>query len=312
MTFETERFSPTKDLDTPVLLLAFNRPDLTRQVFEAIRKAKPPRLYIAVDGARSGRPNEEENVAEVVRFVTTNVDWKCELKTLIREENLGCKFAVKGAIDWFFKNETMGIILEDDCLPCQSFFWFCEELLELYREDTRVGQISGFNPLIDFDFDKASYGFSKFGPIWGWASWRRAWNGYDVVMSSWPEVLANDTLKNFVDSKKEERWRKTIYQKTFNGEIDTWDYQWSYAKLIKKQLSVIPTVNLVENIGFGEDATHTKGVIANHLTQVSEILDIKFAPNVIENKIFNRKYLNTFVFGPNFIRKVINRVLNVK
>jgi hypothetical protein len=312
MTFRTEKFSPTRNFNTPVLLLGFNRPDLTSQIFEAIRLAQPPRLYFAVDGARSNQPREKEKVIEVIKYVTTNVDWKCELKTLIRDKNLGCKHAVKGGIDWFFENEPMGIILEDDCLPTPSFFWFCENLLELYREDARIGQICGFNPLVNFDFEGASYGFSKYGPIWGWASWRRAWKEYDVNMSSWPEILENDKLKNFVSSRKEERWRKTIFQKVFSGEIDTWDYQWSFAKLINKQLSVIPRTNLIENIGFGADATHTKGAISNNLTQVSEILDIKYAPKVVENMKFNQKYLDTFVFGQSLIRKVLNRVLNVK
>jgi hypothetical protein len=140
-----DKFIPPKPLNTAVLFLVFNRLDVTKQVFQAIRQAKPPRLYIAADGARKNKEGEAAKVIAVRDHVLESIDWDCEVKTLFREENLGCKYAVSGAIDWFFEQEEMGIILEDDCLPSQSFFWFCEELLLRYKGDMRVGHIAGYN-----------------------------------------------------------------------------------------------------------------------------------------------------------------------
>ena len=156
-------------LETPVLFLVFNRPDTTAQVFEAIRQAKPPRLYVASDGAREDKEGELEKVKQV-REIVSQVDWNCEVKTLFRDKNLGCKIAVSSAIDWFFEQEEMGIILEDDCLPHPTFFRFCQELLERYRDDERIGMISGNNFQFGRKCTDYSYYFSMYSHIWGWAS----------------------------------------------------------------------------------------------------------------------------------------------
>ena len=160
-------FVPPHPLNTAVLFLIFNRLDTTKQVFEAIRQAKPPRLYIAADGARSSREGEAEKVQAVREYIIQNIDWECEVKTLFREQNLGCKYAVSGAIDWFFENEEMGIILEDDCLPSQSFFWFCEELLERYKDDMRVWHIGGSNFQNGIKRGDGDYYFSKYNTFFG-------------------------------------------------------------------------------------------------------------------------------------------------
>ena len=158
----------------PVLLLMFNRPDLARQVFDSIRAVKPSRLYLSVDGARQGRPEELEAVQQC-RALKDEVDWDCEVKTLFQESNLGCGCGVRSGIDWFFENEERGIILEDDCKPHPDFFVFCSEMLDKYRDDTRVFSVAGFNELPVTAFQGASYEFSVYNLIWGWASWRRAW-----------------------------------------------------------------------------------------------------------------------------------------
>lgn len=305
-------FVSPQSLNTAVLFLVFNRLDTTKQVFEAIQQAKPPRLYIAADGARGDREGESEKVKAVRDYIISSIDWDCEVKTLFREQNFGCKMAVSGAIDWFFENEEMGIILEDDCLPSQSFFWFCEELLEKYKDDMRVGQISGFNPLIEVDANGESYLFSKFGPIWGWASWKRAWNNYDVTMSSWPTVKENDIINDIVDSKLEKEWRVDIFDKIYNNEIDTWDYQWAYAKLINSFCSIIPTKNLIKNVGFGENATHTIGSIDEKFLSTFEIYDIVHPVFILRNKFFEEKYLKEFVKVSNKMFKIIRRILHVK
>jgi len=288
-------FTPPKPLETAVLFLVFNRLDTTMQVFEAIRKARPPRLYLAADGPRDSRPGEAEKVKAVREYVTQNIDWPCEVKTLFRVKNLGCKYAVSGAITWFFENEEQGIILEDDCLPNQSFFWFCEELLIKYKSDNRIGQISGFNPVTNADHSNESYLFSKFGPIWGWASWKRAWNNYDVKMTKWPEIKARGLIDFIVDSKPEKLWRINIFDLAYNGGVNTWDFQWSFCKHINNQLSIIPINNLIINIGFGSEATHTGGELHDKFKITSDLWNLKHSFVIVRNKKFDNAYLKEFV-----------------
>jgi len=248
-----------RSLNTAVLLIVFNRQETTRRVFEAIRKAKPPKLYIAADGPRKNIDGEKEKVQSVRDYVISQIDWKCEVSTLFRKENFGCKFAVSIAINWFFDNEEMGIILEDDCVPNQDFFWFCEELLDFYANDSRISQISGSNLIKNYKIDNYSYHFSNFGSIWGWASWRRAWNNYDIDMKGWPEIRENGYLKSAIVNKNEYKSRVNDFEKTYHDKIDTWDYQWIYSRLINRGLIIIPSVNLMSNIGLDNNATHTIG-----------------------------------------------------
>ena len=249
-------FSKPSPLSTPVLFLIFNRPDTTQQVFSAIKKAQPSRLYIAADGPRSEYP-DESNHCELARTIATNVDWDCEVKTLFRDQNLGCRLAVCQAIDWFFDQEPEGIILEDDCLPDQSFFWFCQELLERYRDDTRIMHIGGTN----FQFGKKrtddSYYFSRYGHVWGWASWRRAWKYFDEKLGQWPEAKHNEVLLHWADDPRFIIYWSSIFEKAASGKADTWDYQWTFTCWNQNGLSIIPSSNLVSNIGFIRDSTHT-------------------------------------------------------
>lgn len=250
-------YRKTKQMRSPILFLVFNRPDTTCQVFEAIRAAKPPKLYVAADGPRLNRKGERERCEEV-RQIATAVDWDCELKTLFHDENLGCKMGVSGGINWFFDNEEEGVILEDDVLPIQSFFPYCDELLERYRQDERVGVISGCN-LISKRFEPhESYFFSHYNHVWGWASWRRAWQHYDVTMQAWPEWRDENGVRSISDGSSlfESYWRET-FENVFLGRIDTWDYQWTFACWRIGMLTVLPASNQTHNLGFGLEATHT-------------------------------------------------------
>ena len=185
---------PTHKLDMPVLFLIFNRADTTRQVFEAIERVKPKKLYVAGDGPRADVDSDPEKCRQA-RQIATSVTWDCEVNTLFQSQNIGCKYGVSSGIDWFFKREEMGIILEDDTVPSQSFFFFCQELLEKYRHDHRIMHINGTNFFWnDIQHPNASYFFSQYGNIWGWATWRRAWELYDVNLSDWTFVK-NSILK---------------------------------------------------------------------------------------------------------------------
>ena len=240
----------------PVLVLAFNRPDTARRVFEVLRVARPDALYFAVDGARTGKHEESERVAQVQSLVEM-IDWKCEVKTLFRKTNLGCKIAVSEAISWFFDQEEAGVILEDDCLAHPSFITFAGELLERYRDDERVMLISGNN----FQFGRRrtsdSYYFSRYNHIWGWASWRRSWKLYDHGMKAWPAVRDGKWLEDILgDSRAAAYWAR-IFDTTFHERNTSWAYRWTFSCWINDGLSILPNINLVSNIGFGSEATHT-------------------------------------------------------
>jgi len=242
----------------PILFMVFNRPDTTARVFEAIRAAPPPRLFVAADGPREGRPGERER-CEQARAIATAVDWPCDVTTLFRDGNLGCKRAVSSAIDWYFERVPEGIILEDDCLPDPTFFVYATELLARHRDDTRVMTVSGDNFISATWQPVASYYFSAVPHIWGWGSWRRAWMHYDVDMGDWLEERDSGLLeRRFPGASGWQRYWTAIFDRVARGEIDTWDYQWVYTMFKRGGLSSMPKVNLVSNIGFGPEATHTR------------------------------------------------------
>ncbi len=266
-----------KKLITPVLFMIFYRPDTTQQVFNEIRKAKPAKLFIAADGPREKMPGETKKCREA-RDIIKQVDWNCEVKTLFRDKNLGCKIAASSAIDWFFNNVEEGIILEDDCLPSQSFFWFCEELLEKYKDNMRVWQIGGCNFQDGIKRGEASYYFSEINHIWGWASWANRWKFYDVELNNIPD---DSFIKNYWTVKVFKYWSK-IFWKMKNKEINSWDYQWTFTMWHNKGLAILPNVNLISNIGFGQESTHTKNANAKAANiPLNEIFDI-IHPQTIE------------------------------
>ncbi len=295
--------NPYGALSNAVLFVVFNRLDTTQKVFQEIRKAKPPRLYVAADGPRKNRPGEEIKVKQVRDYVMKNIDWECEVKTLFREDNLGCKFGPHTAIDWFFENEEMGIILEDDCLPSQSFFWYCEELLELYRTDSRIMLISGYNKLQEWKSGNSSYFFSNFGGIWGWASWRRAWSYNDIDMPDIEDFIEQHHFVNQLGKKLGRKRQNSIYKNIKIKKQDAWDYQWAYARHKNRGLACVPILSLIENIGFGSDATHTTG---NNLNNVKRH-DIKFPLRennfIVPDMKYDIKYLSDESLWKKFLIK---------
>lgn len=290
-----------------VLFLIFNRPDTTIRVFETIRQAKPPRLYVAADGPRKDKIGEKEKCEEA-RSIIKMIDWDCEVKTLLRDENLGCGKAVSQAITWFFEHEEEGIILEDDCVPSLSFFPYCEYLLEKYRGDSRVWMISGccfekdLAPYTSYD-----YMFTKYGNIWGWASWRRCWNSYNLLMSGY-EVFKKEGGFYNTCSYIEANYLTKMYNRLSENELlheSTWDYQWFLTRLMNG-LSIVPSKNLVENIG--EYGAHYNGQ--------SNLLNIKAAPNyaihcephyVMVSRKYEKAHFHTFYYR-NLLRTSIAKM----
>ena len=242
--------------DVPLLMIAFNRPEKTQRVFEAVRAVAPRRLYLAADGPRVDVPSDVDR-CERTRRVLDDVTWPCQVRRLYQPENLGCKRGVESAIDWFLAHEDGGIILEDDCLPTADFFSFCAELLERYRNTPEVMMIGGHNPLGRWDAAEGSYLFSRTAPIWGWATWRRAWDQYDPAMTRWGEPEARSLVRSRMP-RTEYRITSQRFDSVYEGRRDTWDYGWALAILISGGVSVMPSRNLIANIGFDSEATHTR------------------------------------------------------
>lgn len=282
------------ELNVPVLFLIFNRLDTTQQVFEEIRKAKPKKLFVAADGPRN---KEEKKKTDAVRkFILDNIDWNCEVKTLFRKKNLGCGKAVSQAITWFFKNEEMGIILEDDCLPSQSFFPFCEELLKKYKNNEKIMHISGSNFMFNNKF-KNNYSFSKYPYIWGWATWRRAWKKYDYNLKDYKQEIFVNNLNSIFNNHGVTKFWNNLFNTVKNGLIDTWDYQWVYLLLVNNGLSIVPGKNLVKNIGFNSSATNTKKNNKYLLVELENLV-IENHPKIRLNKDYD-EYVNVYCFGIN-------------
>lgn len=242
-----------------VLFIVFNRPDTTAQVWEAIAEQKPHKLYVAADGPRIDVPADKER-CDRVREIVSAVNWDCSVRRLYHPQNLGCNIAVRSAIDWYFRNEAKGIILEDDCLPDPSFFRYCSELLDKYRLNEEVLMISGTNLIPSYRFSE-SYAFSRITNIWGWASWRRAWQLYDAEMRHWPEYSKSDDLAYFGD------YADDVFDSlnsAYSSEpIYNWAIPWRFACMFRQMVSIVPRSNLVRNIGFGHpDATRHRRSLA--------------------------------------------------
>jgi len=242
---------------TAVILIVFRRPDLTRQVFERIRAAKPPTLFVVADGPRT---TEEQEICDQTRAVTEQVDWDCEVFRNYADENMGIRKRYSSGLDWAFENIDEAIILEDDTLPHSSFFDYCDELLERYRSDHRVWTISGDNFQRGQKRGDASYYFSRYNHNWGWATWKRAWKRYDHEMNGWPSFRDGRGLEEFLDDPLEVKYWTGIFDRLYAGKKpDSYSYVWTMSCWTHGGLSILPNVNLIENTGFGEDSTHTKG-----------------------------------------------------
>lgn len=253
----TEALGLESETRSPVLALIFNRPDYCQGLLDVLRKARPPRLYVAADGPRENIPADKE-YCEASRAVFDEVDWPCEVHRLFRKRNLGCGRAVYTGITWFFQHEAEGIILEDDVRPSPQFFRFCDAMLARYRHDERIMHITGNNFQFGRRHGKEAWYFSHYNHIWGWASWARAWKYYNFSIPHVSSFIHKQLPALVSDPVARTNWTN-IFRTMASGKIDTWDYQWTYICLREGGLTVTPNANLVVNIGFDERSTHTSG-----------------------------------------------------
>ena len=303
----------------PILFLIFNRPDTTKKVFESIREYQPKQLFIAADGPRDNKPGEKELCKET-RDLVSNIDWDCEVKTLFRDENLGCKDAVSSAITWFFEHIEDGIILEDDCLANQSFFEFCSELLDKYRENKKIMHIGGNN----FQFGKTNipddYYFSRISHVWGWATWKDRWKLFDKEMKNLNNFIENNKIELFFDTKEFQNYWINAFTNVKKGELNSWAYIWSFVILDNDGLAIIPSNNLVQNIGFSGNATHTQkkpkyiddfnqDAINNSNFQIT-----KHPKKITENPELDLKYFRKITIGffKKFLIKLFKKLKLIK
>jgi hypothetical protein len=244
-------------VDTPILIIIYKRSHLLAQVLDVLRLVRPTTLYIAADGPRS---EEEQVKCHQTRALIDTINWDCQVHRLFHEHNVGVRDAVSGAINWLFQHEEKGIILEEDCLPSQSFFPFCQEMLTRYEQDTRVMQVSGFNLLEQYTQQlPESYFFSDLAVNWGWATWRRAWQHYDLQLSTWKQQPQHPDFRSLYQRQATDDFFRWRWNNIVAGKLpDSCLFQWDFARKINSGLNIFPKVNLVRNIGFGADVSHAE------------------------------------------------------
>lgn len=294
-------------MKTPVLLIAFNRPEHTQKTFEQIRRYAPKQLFIAVDGPRNGVYGDQNKIKDVQRRTIQSIDWDCEVKTLVRDQNLGAGINSYKAIDWFFEHVEEGIIFDDDCVADPSFFTFCEQMLDTYRDSKEVMHIAGCNFLKKKI--KNEYFFSKYNPVWGWATWKRAWKNYDFTIDFQEHELVE--MSSFYQLNKKEKvyWNTTFNSVSHQKRKSTWDYQWTYHIWKNQGICITPGKNLITNIGFDETATHSTDIYfstANLPTKELVLKDTTKKNIAILHRYDRIIFHNHYLGKGNWIRQIKN------
>jgi hypothetical protein len=307
----------------PVLYIVFNRPKETAISFEALRKIKPAKLYVAADGPRQNHPTDDANT-KAVREIIGTIDWECEVKTLYQPENLGCRRAVESCLEWFFENEAQGVIIEDDIIPNKGFFTYSEIMLDRYKDDLNVLSINGCS--LGYRNSKIPYGRTNYFNMWGWATWKRS---VDVVKKTWSEFDPEASLENDPHIKKNlhlpvlftdnsiwlKYWQK-LFRNVYENKIDTWDYQWCYTVLKTNSFCIRPSQNFIINVGNGEQATHHKfneAPIFNFVYTADDYSDKKIIPKIDYNyELFHvGAIVNSFYFR-SFTKKYLQIYFSYK
>ncbi len=293
-----------KGFDTPILFLIYNRPELTRKTFAKIKEIRPRHLFIAAEGANKEKKEDLEKCKET-RKIVEDINWPCKIERRFLKDNLGCTLGISSAITWFFSKVDKGIILEDDCLPNTSLFYFCQKLLKKYEKNKNVMMISGTNLLGEWKSDKQDYHFSRQITIWGWATWRRAWKKYSNDLSELKNRNKIEEIKKLIGNEQYYKYIMKKTQDTLNGKIDSWGYRWIMSCYINLGKTITPSKNLVSNIGFSSSAMHTK----NPFSWMANIKShqIKFPLREQKNEEVDSEFYNKIIKKVN---NPINRILN--
>lgn len=295
---------------TPVVLIIYNRPDTTARVFDEIRRYEPAILYVVADGYKTGDANDEKKV-ENTRKLINNVDWDCDVRLNYADANLGCRTRIQTGLDWVFNQSERAVILEDDCLPNQDFFAFCDEILSRYQNEPEIMHVSGSNYLFNQIEIEFSYYFSIFNHCSGWATWSRAWKNFDPEIKSWPYLKETGFLFNLFDNDKSRTYWENAFQGVYEMQIDSWAYCWTLACWINNGLTVIPRQNLITNIGYGLNATHTKNARSRFAEIPTSSLSFPLAhPARIERNYYADKITEKMNYNRHFIRRMIGALLN--
>ncbi len=287
----------------PILFIIFNRPEIARQSFEHIKAVKPKRLYIASDGPRNNKKDEDVIVKRTRDIILSSIDWDCEVKSLFQESNLGCGPGVYTAINWLFTNEEYGIILEDDCVINETCYRYMSELLEKYKDDQRVGMIAGTNPFADIVDNSYSYYFSRFKSCWGWATWKRAWINMDMDMK-WRIDFCDSVIYNSGYAYRDKQYWKWEMDFIDKGYVSAWDWQWYFTLAAQNQLCIYPKVNLVTNIGNVAEATHKPAYNISYKS-----FDMEFPLNHPTYMVPIPKFEKAFYKRNNSFKKVLGRMI---
>lgn len=283
-------------MNTPVVFIIFNRPDTTEKVFAEIARARPPKLFVVADGPREQHPDDAARCAKT-RAVTERVDWDCEVFRDYSKDNLGCDQRVATGISWVFNHVEEAIFLEDDCLPDPSFFPFCEELLERYRDDERIMKIGGRNDLSGKMQVPHSYFFWRMGGCWGWATWRRAWRHFDFDLKLWPQLRDTPWLMDILGNPLAVQYWHNIFERAYHDKRVGWDFRWAFSYWSQSGLAAAPCTNLVRNIGFSDAATHTRSDPARRGELKAGKIDfpLNHPPYVIRDTEAERQFLDLIV-----------------
>lgn len=284
----------TQGSEVPVLLLSYNRPEKIRRVIGALKAAGTKTIYLWSDGPKSGVPEDRDRVQQNREIALEEINWDCHLQTLFALENHGCRAGVTRALDWFFSEVEEGVIMEDDCVPHPDFFAFCSNLLRRYRSSEQVMCISGDNSAGIEMNDDSSYSFARYPLVWGWATWRRAWAQNDTELQDWDLMRRNSGAKKALwpDRRERRMWSGILESIQKKGRPDSWGYVWSFSVQRSRGVGAVPRVNLVSNIGFGPDATHTKYTADHRANQpTSSIGNLKHPDEVLRDPYVEKQIL---------------------
>lgn len=282
-------------ISAPIVFVIFNRPRHTLDAFAAIRAQRPSKLFIIADGPRHNHPSDDE-LCLATREIVEQIDWPCEVHRNYATKNLGLKRRVSSGIDWVFGQVDRAIVLEDDCVPHPDFFTFCDKLLQRYEHDQRISVITGNNFQGGHKRGDASYYFSKYNHCWGWATWRRAWQHYRGDLAFWPEWSQTVDWKDKTPDPVERRYWARIFERVRRHEIDSWAYPWTASVWYQGGLTATPNVNLVTNMGFGPDATHTIAATSQEGLPVHPLGPLTH-PDKIEQDSRADRYVFNHTFG---------------